>query len=35
MAEITITGRTRNPDRTTGLYTAGQLSNKIALRNLP
>lgn len=35
MVQISITGRTRNPDRTTGLYTIGRLNNKIVLRNLP
>lgn len=35
LAEITITGRTRNPDRTTGLHAVGQLNDKIVLRNVP
>jgi hypothetical protein len=35
VAEVSITSRTRNPDKTTGLYTTGGLSNKIALRNVP
>lgn len=35
MARISVMGRTRNPDRTTGLYTIGRLDNNIVLRNLP
>ncbi|HAR96543.1 MAG TPA: hypothetical protein DCR97_11365 [Deltaproteobacteria bacterium] len=35
VASITISGKTRNPDRTTGLRTSGQLTNRIVLRNLP
>lgn len=35
MAYIAISGRTRNPDRTTALHTVGQISNKIILRNTP
>lgn len=35
MAELTISGRSRNPDKTTGLYTTGQLNSKIVMRNLP
>jgi hypothetical protein len=34
-AYITVSGKTRNPDRTTGLHTVGQLSNKIMFRNIP
>jgi hypothetical protein len=34
-AHISITGRTRNPDRTTGIYTVKQVTNKITLRNVP
>jgi hypothetical protein len=35
MVEVTIKGRSRNPDRTTGLYIEGHMNNKIVLRNLP
>lgn len=35
IAQISVTGRTRNPDRTTGLYTIGRLNNKILMRNSP
>ncbi len=30
---VTLTGKTRNPDRTTGQYGTSQLTNKIRLRN--
>jgi hypothetical protein len=30
---LTLTARTRNPDRTTGLYVTSQVTNKIRLRN--
>jgi Tfp pilus assembly protein PilW len=32
---VTLTGRTRNPDRTTGQYTRIQASDVVYLRNLP
>jgi hypothetical protein len=35
MAYMTISGKTRNPDRTTGLHTVGRVSNQIMLRNTP
>lgn len=35
IVELTITGRNRNPNRTTGRDTMGQLNSKIVLRNLP
>jgi hypothetical protein len=35
MVEVTVAGRSRNPDRTTGIYATGRLSNKVVLRNLP
>ena len=33
--DLTLTGRTRNPDRTTGQYTRMQMQNRVFLRNLP
>jgi type IV pilus assembly protein PilW len=33
--DLTLTGRTRNPDRTTGQYTRVQMQNRVFLRNLP
>jgi prepilin-type N-terminal cleavage/methylation domain-containing protein len=33
--DLTFTGRTRNPDRTTNQYTRLQIQNRIYLRNLP
>ncbi len=33
--DITLTGRTRNPDRTTGQYTEIQTQSEVYLRNLP
>lgn len=35
MAQVTVTGRTRNPDRATGAYIVGQYSTKILMRNMP
>lgn len=34
-ATVSITGRTRNPDKTTGHYIEGRLTNRILLRNMP
>ncbi|MCG6535549.1 MAG: prepilin-type N-terminal cleavage/methylation domain-containing protein [Syntrophales bacterium LBB04] len=33
--DLTLIGRTRNPDRTTNRYTRVQIQNKVFLRNLP
>jgi hypothetical protein len=33
--DMTLTGRTRNPDRTTNQYTRVQIQNRVFLRNLP
>ncbi len=33
LVTITITGRTRNPDRTTGQYFTSQVTNKVLMRN--
>jgi hypothetical protein len=32
---LTLTGRTRKQDRTTGQYVTAQLADKVYLRNLP